>query len=115
MQQISLALLVTSLLAVSNASSAGAQSTATAPAKPAAQNAKPVKSPVPGFVAIRPDTNFPLPKIVLQFDPATETGYDWDKLKDLNFYQLSGSNSTVAHTIHYLREAVQRMTGKELP
>ena len=114
MQRMLLALLVSSLLAVSNALSSSAKSTATVPTK-SAQHTTPGKSAVTGFVAVGTDINFPLPKIVLQFDPVTETGYDWEKLKDLGFYQLSGSNSTVVHTIRYLREAVQRMTGKELP
>ena len=119
-------LCLSSVLVVSGAVVSGAENISKTPAKTTVRRptpavkaatskaATPPRSPVPEFVAVKPDNNFVLPRIVLQYDPATETGYDWEKLKDLNFYQLSGANATVVHTVRYLQEAVQRMTDKEL-
>jgi len=77
---------------------------------PAARPAAPAQ-----FVAVKHDAGFVLPEIVLQYDPVTKTGYDWEKLGSFTYYQLLGPEAPVVNAVRYLREAVQRMTGKELP
>jgi len=90
-----------------------AKPSAKPPAKPTAKPT-PTATPVP-FVAVKHDVGFVLPEIVLQYDPVAKTGYDWEKLGNLNFYQLMIPDAPVVHAVRYLREAVQRMTGKDLP
>ena len=90
------------------------------PVKPAAPKPKPVPqstiqwpAPVP-FIATMPDANFPLPEIVLQYDPAAKTGADWAKVGTLQWYS-SGPDVTLLRAAQYLQEGIKRMTGRELP
>src|SRR5687768_14848655 len=66
------------------------------------------------FVAVEPRADFALPKVVLQYDAATETGYDWAVLKGLTYQQLLGPRATAVSAVRYLHEALRRMTGREL-
>ncbi|HVF09539.1 MAG TPA: hypothetical protein VNA16_01985, partial [Abditibacteriaceae bacterium] len=85
--------------------------------KPApAQPAKAAQKPVTPFIAVQPDAGAALPPIVVQHDAKAGTGFDWEKLSKLPYYQaLSDPGHPVLSAVRYLREAVQRMTGKELP
>lgn len=82
------------------------------PARPGAQPAQAVKA----FVAVQPDAALSLPPIVVQYDATTGSGFDWKKLSELPYYQaLNDPGRPMLSAVRYLREAVQRMTGKELP
>jgi len=89
------------------------------PATPAKAAAKTTSAPIQvarPFVAVPLDAALPLPQIVVQYDPASGAGFDWEKLSKLPYYQaLSSPGHPVLSAVRYLREAVQRMTGKELP
>jgi hypothetical protein len=59
----------------------------------------------------------PLPPIVIPFDAQNQTGYDWQKLKDLKPYaaEYDVPNGRLFLAVSYLREGIARMTGQELP
>lgn len=75
----------------------------------------PMREPV-AFTVTSPAAGFVLPEIVLNYNPETKTGYDWEIFKPLTLYgEYSVRARPVFQAVRYLREAVQRMTGKELP
>ena len=54
------------------------------------------------------------PPIVLQYDAAEKTGFDWARLDALPYYALpTEDGATAIRAARYLREAIRRMTGKE--
>src|SRR5688500_11572648 len=55
---------------------------ATQPTKAVKEPARPAQS----FIAVQPDAAA-LPQIVVQHDATTGTGFDWDKLSKLPYYQ----------------------------
>src|ERR1041384_4450902 len=76
----------------------------TSPAKQAA--------PTP-YTVFRATSDFVAPRIVVQFDPATQTGVDWSKAMG-----LAPDSSDPAAKLHnavlFLQEGIARMTGKTL-
>lgn len=62
-----------------------------------------------GFVAYKPIERFPLPEIVLQYDPASKTGLPWVEPKPGDLSTLSG------WAVAYLRDGLHRMTGRAYP
>lgn len=64
-----------------------------------------------GFVAASPETGFQLPEIVLQYDPAAQTGSDWAKVKQPQWWEATPP-FVMGRAAHYLREGLQRMTGR---
>lgn len=76
---------------------------------------QPTRAPAP-FTVASPEAGFALPEIVLNYDPASKTGYDWARLSPMTYYQeIYEPQRPVLQAVRYLREAVKRMTGKELP
>jgi hypothetical protein len=72
-----------------------------------------VAETAPPFIAAQPDPAAPLPPIVLQHEPAAQTGFDWNRIRNFAWYQADPGKATQLAVL-YLREAVQRMTGREL-
>ena len=89
----------------------GRKSLQPAATKRAAHTAQ--SAPPAPFVAVKHDAGFTLPEIVLQYDPANKTGLNWAELDKLNFPSQAAA-VPMAFAVRHLREAVQRMTGKQL-
>jgi hypothetical protein len=66
------------------------------------------------FVVTSPQQSTPLPTVVLQYDAASGTGWNWDTIKRLTTDDRRPDN-VMRVTVEYLVEAVQRMTGQTLP
>jgi len=77
-----------------------------------AASAKPSAIPVAPFIAVAPGVTA---EIVLQYDAAAKTGTDWEKARTLAWYWGNTPANTVKNAVNYLRDGIQRMTGKELP
>lgn len=57
-----------------------------------------------------------LSRIVVQYDAATGNGFDWEELQKLSPKKIGRHpGGPLLSAVPYLREAVQRMTGNELP
>jgi len=68
------------------------------------------------FTAVRHDEKFALPPIVLQHDARSDAGYSWEKISARGYaYARKAPTAPAYFAVNYLREAVARMTGKELP
>jgi hypothetical protein len=66
------------------------------------------------FTVTTPDANVPLPPVVLQYDAATKTGFNWDDIKGQNSDDRRPDN-VMRVAVEYLVEGVRRMTGRTLP
>lgn len=89
--------------------------------KPAPLGKTPPHTPVPAtapaaFTITSPVAGFTPPEIVLNFDPATKTGYEWEPFSKMTYFQeYYEPKRPVYQAARYLREAVKSMTGRELP
>lgn len=66
------------------------------------------------FTVTTPGANGITAEIVVQFNPATKSGYSWDPASTLTWYATSPGD-IVRRSAEYLQEGIKRMTGKQLP
>lgn len=91
------------------------------PKEPAKPSSKTVSQPAPtrpplAFTVTSPEAGFTLPEIVLNYDPEKKIGYDWERLSKMTLYQeYYEQQRPVLQAVRYLREAVKKMTGTEVP
>ena len=65
------------------------------------------------FVVADRATDFRVPKIIIQFNPDQNTGFDWGKAKGL--FKLDGSDAgRLRSAVQYLQDGIRRISGQSL-
>lgn len=65
-----------------------------------------------GFVAYQPAPDFPLPAIVLQYDPINQTGANWAEVSRPKWHELADP-IILGRAAEYVRDGLKRMTGRD--
>lgn len=73
-----------------------------------------LKAELVPFVAYQPAAEFSLQPIVLQYDPVAKTGANWAEVKNPQWHDSTRACS-LGRCAEYVRDALQRMTGKDFP